>query len=121
MINETIKEKVLINFDMDINENGKWESEMAIDTYTIVIPTEAIAEEVSLDELDKEFNSCISNVKITEKKITMDYFTGETTFIRTVSEIQEDIRIMINSISNKLCKFNINNFKLVCTTLGEIN
>ena len=43
MINEIIKEKVLINFDMDINENGKWESEMAIDTYTIIIPTEAIA------------------------------------------------------------------------------
>lgn len=46
MINEIIKENVLINFDMDINENGKGESEMSIDTYTIIIPTEAIAEEV---------------------------------------------------------------------------
>ena len=114
MINEIIKEKVLINFDMDINENGKWESEMAIDTYTIVIPTEAIAEEVSLDELRMEFNSCISNVKITEKKISMDYFTGETTFIRTVSEIQEHIRIMVNSIRNKLSNVKIDNFKLLC-------
>ena len=114
MINEIIKEKVLIKFDMDINENGKWESEMAIDTYTIVIPTEAIAEEVSLDELRMEFNSCISNVKITEKKISMDYFTGETTFIRTVSEIQEHIRIMVNSIRNKLSNVKVGNFKLVC-------
>ncbi|MBM6819446.1 MAG: hypothetical protein MR510_09410 [Clostridium sp.] len=114
MINETIKENVLINFDMDINENGKGESEMAIDTYTIIIPTESIAEEVSLDELDKEFNSGISNVKITEKKISMDYFTGETTFIRTVSEIQEHIRIMVNSIRNKLSNVKVGNFKLVC-------
>ena len=114
MINETIKENVLINFDMDINENGEGEGEMAIDTYTIIIPTEAIAEEVSLDELDMEFNSCISNVKITENKISMDYFTGETTFIRTVSEIQEHIRIMVNSIRNKLTNIKIGNFKLVC-------
>ena len=114
MINETIKENVLINFDMDINENGEGEGEMAIDTYTIIIPTEAIAEEVSLDELDMEFNSCISNVKITENKISMDYFTGETTFIRTVSEIQEHIRIMVNSIRNKLSNVKIDNFKLLC-------
>lgn len=114
MINETIKENVLINFDMDINENGKGKSDMAIDTYTIIIPTEAIKEKISLDELDKEFNLGISNVKITEKKITMDYFTGATSFVRTVNEIQEDIRIMVNIIGNKLCKFNINNFKLIC-------
>ena len=121
MINETIKENVLINFDMDINENGKGESEMAIDTYTIIIPTESIAEEVSLDELDKEFNSGISNVKITEKKISMDYFTGETTFIRTVSEIQEHIRIMVNSIRNKLSNVKVGNFKLVCNFYPIIN
>ena len=112
MINETIKENVLINFDMDINENGK--SEMAIDTYKIIVPIEAITEEVSLDELHMEFNSCISNVKIVGNKITMDYFTGETTFIRTVSEIQEHIRIMVNSIRNKLTNIKIGNFKLVC-------
>lgn len=112
MINETIKENVLINFDMDINENGK--SEMAIDTYTIIVPIEDITEEVSLDELHMEFNSCISNVKITKKKITMDYFTGETTFMRTVSEIQEHVRIMVGSIRNKLSNVKIGNFKLVC-------
>lgn len=114
MINETIKDNVLINFDIDIKENEKGEGEMAIDTYTIIVPIEAITEEVSLDELHMEFNSCISNVKITEKKISMDYFTGETTFIRTVSEIQEHIRIMVNSIRNKLSNVKIGNFKLVC-------
>ncbi|WP_297714240.1 hypothetical protein [Clostridium sp.] len=114
MINETIKENVLINFDIDIKENEKGEGEMAIDTYTIIVPIEAITEEVSLDELHMEFNSCISNVKITEKKISMDYFTGETTFIRTVSEIQEHIRIMVNSIRNKLINVKIDNFKLLC-------
>lgn len=112
MINETIKENVLINFDMDINENGK--SEMAIDTYKIIVPIEAITEEVSLDELHMEFNSCISNVKIVGNKITMDYFTGETTFMRTVSEIQEHVRFMVNSIRNKLSNVKIGNFKLVC-------
>ena len=60
-----------------------------------------------------EFNSCISNVKITEKKISMDYFTGETTFIRTVSEVQEHIRIMANSIRNKLSNVKVGNFKLL--------
>lgn len=114
MINETIKDNVLINFDIDIKENEKGEGEMAIDTYTIIVPIEAITEEVSLDELHMEFNSCISNVKITEKKITMDYFTGETTFMRTVSEIQEHVRFMMNSIRNKLCNVKIGNFKLVC-------
>lgn len=109
-----IKGNVLINFDMDINSDGKEKSEISIDTYTIIIPVEAITEEVLIDELDREFDSCISNVKITEKKISMDYFTGETSFIRTVNEIQEDIRIMVNNISNKLSKFNIDNFKLIC-------
>ena len=114
MINEIMKENVLINFDIDINENGKGRDEMAIDTYTIIVPIESITEEVSLDELHMEFNSCISNVKIAEKKITMDYFTGETIFMRTVSEIQEHVRFMVNSIRNKLCNVKIGNFKLVC-------
>lgn len=114
MINETIKENVLINFDMDINGNGKGKNEMAIDTYKIIVPIEAIIEEVSLDELHMEFNSCISNIKIVGNKITMDYFTGETTFMRTVSEIQQHVRFMVNSIRNKLCNVKIGNFKLVC-------
>lgn len=110
-INKIMKENVTINFNMDINELN---DELAIDTYTIVIPTKDIREEVSIDDLNKEFNSGISNVKITENKFSMDYFTGETTFIRTVNEIQEHIRIMVNSISNKLCKIKIDNFKLIC-------
>ena len=114
MINETIKENVLINFDMDIKENGKGKSEMAIDTYKIIVPIEDITEEVSLDELHMEFNSCISNVKITEKKISMDYFTCETIFIRTLKECQKDIDTMVKIISNKLDKFKINNFELIC-------
>lgn len=44
----------------------------------------------------------------------MDYFTGETIFMRTVSEIQEHVRFMVNSIRNKLCNVKIGNFKLVC-------
>lgn len=108
------KVNVLINFDMDINSDRNEKSDMAIDTYTIIVPIEDITEEVSLDELHMEFNSCISNVKIAEKKITMDYFTGETTFMRTVSEIQEHVRFMVNSIRNKLCNVKIGNFKLVC-------
>ena len=87
---------------------------------------EKIAEELekgnlSLDESVSKFEDgmklskkCSDLLDTAEKKITMDYFTGETTFIRTVSEIQEHIRIMVNSIRNKLTNIKIGNFKLVC-------
>ena len=52
-INKIMKENVTINFNMDINELN---DELAIDTYTIVIPTKDIREEVSIDDLNREFN-----------------------------------------------------------------
>ena len=110
-INKIMKESVTINFNMDINELN---DELAIDTYTIVIPTKDIREEVSIDDLNREFNLGISNVKITEEKISMDYFTCETIFIRTLKECQKDIDTMVKIISNKLDKFKINNFELIC-------
>lgn len=110
-INKIMKENVKINFNIDINE---LKDELAIDTYTIVIPTKAIREEVSIDDLNREFNLGISNVKITEEKISMDYFTCETIFIRTLKECQKDIDTMVKIISNKLDKFKINNFELIC-------
>ena len=73
-----------------------------------------IREEVSIDDLNREFNLGISNVKITEEKISMDYFTCETIFIRTLKECQKDIDTMVKIISNKLDKFKINNFELIC-------
>lgn len=110
-INKIMKENVTINFNMDINELN---DELAIDTYTIVIPTKDIREEVSIDDLNREFNLGISNVKITEEKISMDYFTCETIFIRTLKECQKYIDTMVKIISNKLDKFKINNFELIC-------
>lgn len=115
MINKIMKENVLLNFNVDINQKDKWGKDkgISIDTYKITIPVVDIKGEISMDELNKEFNSGISDLKMNEGEISMEYFTCETIFLNELKEIYEHVEFMVRNIGQKLDKFKVTNFKII--------
>ncbi len=111
-----LKENVLIDLNMDVNERNRWgeENALASDTFTIVIPLSYLDKNVSVKEIDKAFFTGNNQITIDKNEIKIKVFTGETNFLNSIKDIHEEVESTVRYVSNILDGFRIKDFKLIC-------
>lgn len=115
-IERILRENVLVNFNIDVNERNRWgkENALASDTFTIVIPLSYLGENVSVKEIDNAFFTGNNQITIENNEMKMKVFTGETSFLNSIKDIHEEIESTFRYVNNILECFRIKDFTLIC-------
>lgn len=115
-IEKILKENVLINLNIDVNERDRWDKDnsLASDTFTVVIPLSSMDENTSVNEIDKAFFVGNNEITINKNEIKLKVFTCETNFSNSIKDIHEEVENHVRYVSKILESFRIKDFKLIC-------
>ncbi|SDP73030.1 hypothetical protein [Clostridium gasigenes] len=124
MINNAriLKENVLINLNYDVKRLEVWKEEEGIiyRYHTIIIPMDAIGDEIDLNAIDKEFFDGVHTTKISKTEVSLFFSQSVSNHVVTIKEMYKEINNTVRDISTILDKFNINDYRLICDFYSEI-
>ncbi|GEM_PF-2695187 len=112
----TLRENVLVNFNMNVNERNRWGEEniLASDTFTIVLPLDYVGINASIKDIDNAFFSGKNQITIENDEMKIEIFTAETRFSNSIKDVLEEVEGTFRHVNNTLDSFGIKDFKLIC-------
>ena len=111
-----LRENVLVNFNMNVNERNRWgeENVLACDTFTIVLPLDYVGINASIKDIDNAFFSGKNQITIENDEMKIEIFTAETRFSNSIKDVLEEVEGTFRHVNNTLDSFGIKDFKLIC-------
>ncbi len=111
-----LRENVLVNFNMNVNERNRWgeENVLASDTFTIVLPLDYVGINASIKDIDNAFFSGKNQITIENDEMKIEIFTAETRFSNSIKDVLEEVEGTFRHVNNTLDSFGIKDFKLIC-------
>ncbi len=112
----TLRENVLVNSNMNVNERNRWGEEniLASDTFTIVLPLDYVGINASIKDIDNAFFSGKNQITIENDEMKIEIFTAETRFSNSIKDVLEEVEGTFRHVNNTLDSFGIKDFKLIC-------
>lgn len=88
--------------------------------HTIIIPMDAIGDELDLNAIDEECFDELHTTKISKSEVSLLFSHTLTDHVITIKQLHKEIYNTVKDTSVILDKFNIADYKLICDFYSEI-